>query len=70
MDETSEQIRFPQIAQDHIRSIGAQIEGLQAQMQQFIDGLIIGLGVDVNSRVVSVDLSTMTATVTDKATDA
>lgn len=61
-----DEIEFPKPAQEYIKSIGLQIEGLQTNLQRFVDGIVIGMGIDINTHNISVDLSTMKATITPK----
>jgi len=63
------QLTFPQVAQDRIRAFQSQIVALEEQLQQFADGILIGMGVDVLNSDISVDLGTMIATVTPKQDD-
>lgn len=44
MDKT---ITLPIEAQKHINVIRGQMANLQSQLQQFIDGTLIGMGIDV-----------------------
>jgi len=48
----------------------AEIKSSQERMQQFLDGVLVGMGVDVLTSSISVDLRTMTATVTPKSGEA
>ena len=65
-----ETLAFPPIPQERIKAFQAGIQNLQDQMQQFADGVLIGLGVDVLNSDIAVDLRTMTATITPKKGEA
>lgn len=62
---TAQQI--PEAAQAHLRQFALQAESIQAQMQSFMDGVLFGLGVDVENNDINVDLEKMTFEVTPKA---
>jgi len=53
---------LPPYAQKHIREIQAQMSGLQAQLQQFVDGVVCGMGYDMGANL-SVDLEAMKVSV-------
>ena len=54
-------ITLPEAAQKHVQEIRGQMVSLQAQLQQFIDGLLIGMGLDIDKNP-NVDLDAMTIT--------
>jgi len=69
MKESKEnKVTFPPLAQERLRMFQAQLENLQAQMQQFADGVLLGMGVDLANNDASVSLDDMSATVTPKET--
>jgi len=53
---------LPPFAQQHIRDIKMQMDGLQAQLQQFVDGVVCGMGYDMGANL-SVDLEAMKVSV-------
>lgn len=61
---TAQQI--PEAAQTHLRQFALQAESIQAQMQSFMDGVLFGLGIDVENNDINVDLEKMTFAVTPK----
>jgi hypothetical protein len=51
--------------QKHLTALRKQILDLQAQTQQFVDGVLVGMGVDLSTNP-TVDLETMTITIKTK----
>jgi hypothetical protein len=60
-----ETLEFPAAARKTVAEIRAQMISLQAQLQQFVDGVIVGMGLDIESNP-QIDLDSMTITVTKK----
>lgn len=58
---------IPEAAKAHLTRLSFQAEGIQAQIQSFMDGVLLGLGIDVENNDINVDLEKMTFTVTPKA---
>ena len=70
MDEQEQvdTIAIPAAAQAQIKEFRAQLISIQAQLQQFVDGVLIGMGIDINAEGgVPVDLASMTITVPKKS---
>jgi hypothetical protein len=65
----SQTVQFPPVAQERMTALRVQIASLEAQLQQFADGVMIGMGIDVLANDIAVDLSTFTATITPKRED-
>jgi hypothetical protein len=63
--QETEVIKLPEPAQNAIKEFRAQMISIQAQLQQFIDGMLIGMGVDIEQHP-NVDLDAMTITVMKK----
>jgi len=64
MDETNEVKPLPVAAQNNIKEIRAQMISLQTQLQQFVDGILIGMGLDISvPGGIKVDLDSMTVTI-------
>ena len=61
-------VTLPPFAQRHIREIQLQQQALQAQLQQFVDGCLCGMGLDMTANI-SADLETMTVTISSGETD-
>lgn len=59
-------LELPERAQEQIRAIQAQMRLLETQLQAFVDGVIIGMGIDSRSNTIDIDTATMTATITSK----
>ena len=57
---------IPPVAKDRLVAFQMQIESLNGQMQQFVDGVLIGAGIDVLKNDLSVDLETYTVKITPK----
>lgn len=57
-------VNLPQPAQAQITAMQSEMKALQNAMQQFVNGVLIGMGHDV-SKPIKVDLDAMTATLTD-----
>lgn len=60
-------LTLPSFAQAHIREMQAQMQSLQAQLQQFVDGCVCGMGLDMTAKL-SVDLDTMTVSIPSEDT--
>ena len=56
-----EVIQLPESARKTINEIRAQMISLQTQLQQFVDGVLVGMGFDVDQHP-TVDLDAMTIT--------
>ena len=56
---------LPPFAEEHIKTLQAQMSGLQMQLQAFVDGVLCGMGADMQAQI-DVDLQKFTATVTPK----
>jgi len=67
-NEINTEIEFPEIAQVRIKELQVEIGAMQARLQEFIDGVLIGMSVDVMNSSIAVDLHTMKATVSPKVT--
>lgn len=52
-------IPLPEPAKKHINEIKGQLISLQAQLQQFVDGVLIGMRLDIDKNP-QVDLDSMT----------
>jgi hypothetical protein len=50
---------LPKKAQEHILEMRSQLVSIQAQLQQFVDGVLIGMGVDIEQNP-EVDVESMT----------
>jgi len=53
---------LPLEAQRVIKEVKAQMFNLESQLKNFIDGVLVGMGMDVNSNP-EVNLDTMTVTI-------
>lgn len=60
----AERIELPVSAQKHLKEIDAQIMNLKYQAEQFLDGVIIGMGIDLQKNNVKVNFQEMTIDVT------
>jgi hypothetical protein len=57
--------QFPDAAAQHIREIQQQINAAQGKLQAFVDGVVIGMGVDISSGV-EVNLQEMSISIPEK----
>jgi hypothetical protein len=59
----TEKITLPVEAQKAIRLMQSQISTYQNQLQRFTDGVLIGMGIDIENNEVSTNLSDFTVTI-------
>ena len=57
-----ETVQLPIEAQKVVNEVRAQMNNLEMQLKNFIDGVLVGMGYDVTQNP-TVDLSTMTVTI-------
>lgn len=57
---------FSQDAKERISALSIEIANAEARLQQFVDGVVIGMNIDVRNSDISVDLRAMTVRVGPK----
>ena len=57
-------LTLPPYAQEHVKTQRQKIGALQAQLQAFVDGVVCGMGVDMQAKI-DVDLETFTVKIYD-----
>lgn len=65
---TDTPVTLPSAAQERIRAFQVEIRSLQAQLQQFVDGVLVGMGVDLSGDI-QVDPTAMTVTIVHREDD-
>lgn len=63
---TIQTLPLPVAAQERARAFQLEIQNLEGKLNQFIDGVLVGMGVDVKNNELSVDLRSMTVSIAPK----